>query len=40
MSSTEVYRIEIPITVEDNYTEEIQKAEKLSWLFKSNLEKM
>ncbi|MCL1701628.1 hypothetical protein [Lysinibacillus sp. Bpr_S20] len=28
MSSTEVYRIEIPITVEDNYTEEIQKAEK------------
>jgi len=28
MSSTEVYRIEIPITVEDNYTEEIQNAEK------------
>ncbi|MGE7672983.1 hypothetical protein ACQKMV_05265 [Lysinibacillus sp. NPDC094403] len=28
MSSKEVYRIEIPITVEDNYTEEIQKAEK------------
>lgn len=28
MSSTEVYRIEIPITVEDNYTDEIQKAEK------------